>query len=113
MFGSKPFAGAREARLNFVGNKENAVFAADILEQLEVIAGRNDEAAFAENGLGNNCGDGLRRDGAFEGVFEMVREFRGRCSGGIAIWIREGNAVDVAREGLEACFVRMRLAGER
>src|SRR5580704_10178410 len=113
MFGSEPLAGAREARLNFVGDEEDAVLAANILEKLEVIAGRNNEAAFAENGLGDYGGDGFGCHGALEGVFEMMREFRRCCAGWIAIGIGKRNAVDVARERLEACFVRMSLASER
>src|ERR1700745_109722 len=45
MFGGEPFAGAGEAGLHFVSDEEDAVLAADILQELEVIARRNDEAA--------------------------------------------------------------------
>src|SRR6266404_6383386 len=51
MFRSEPFAGAREAGLHFVRDKENAVLTANVLEQLEIIARRNDEAALTKNGL--------------------------------------------------------------
>src|SRR5690242_1842053 len=54
MFGSEPFTSAREARLDFVGNEENAVLAADILQQLEVIARGDDKTAFAENRFGDD-----------------------------------------------------------
>src|SRR5208282_371626 len=113
MLGSKPFAGAREAGLDFVGNEENAVLAANILEKLEVIVRRNNEAAFAENGFDDQGSDGFRRNGALERVFEMMREFRGRRPGSIAIWIGKGNAVDIAGERLKARFIRMRFAGQR
>ena len=47
VFGGEPFAGAREAGLDFVGNEEDAVLAADGVERFEVVARRDDEAAFA------------------------------------------------------------------
>jgi len=50
MFGGEPFTGAGEAGLHFVGDEENAVLAADILQELEIIVRRNDEAAFARTG---------------------------------------------------------------
>src|SRR6266478_10035060 len=74
MFGGKPFAGAGEAGLHFVGDEENAVLAADILQQLEIIARGDDEAAFAENGFGDDGGDGFGSNGTLEGVFEVVRK---------------------------------------
>src|SRR5713226_4322560 len=57
MFGGEQLAGAGESGLHFVANEENTVLAADILQQLEIIARGNDEAAFAENGLGDDGGD--------------------------------------------------------
>src|SRR5439155_709266 len=62
MFGGKPFAGAGEAGLHFVDDEEDAVLAASILQQPEVVARRNDEAAFAEDRLGDYGGDGLGSD---------------------------------------------------
>src|SRR6266851_5155342 len=70
MFGGEPFASAGEAGLHFVGDEEDAVLAADSLQQLEIIARGNDEAAFTENGFGDHGGDGFGRDGTVEGVFE-------------------------------------------
>src|SRR5467141_1516973 len=113
MFGGEPFAGAGEAGLHFIGDEENAVFAADILEELEIIARRNDEAAFAKNGFGDDGSDGFRSDGTLEGIFEIMRKSFGRSAFFAAIGIGERNAVDVAGERLEAGFIRMRLAGER
>jgi hypothetical protein len=51
MFRSEPLAGARETGLHFVGNEENAVLAANVLEQPEIIARRNNKAAFPKNRL--------------------------------------------------------------
>src|SRR6266567_6172067 len=113
MFGSEPFAGASKTGLHFVGDEENAVLAADILKQLEIIARRNDEAALAENGLGDDGSDGFGSDGALEGVFEIMRESF-RCSTFFgAVGIGKRNAVNVAGKRLEAGFIRMRLAGKR
>src|SRR5882724_9056271 len=100
MFGSKPFAGAGEAGLHFVGDEENAVLAANVLQKLEIGARGNDEAAFAENGLGNDGGNGFRSNGTLEGVFEMLGEGFGGGAFFGAVRIGERNAVDVAGEGL-------------
>src|SRR6266550_2287280 len=72
MFGSEPFAGAGEAGLHFVGDEENAVLATDALQQLEIAGRRNDEAAFAENGLGDHGGDGFGSHRTLESVFEVM-----------------------------------------
>ena len=113
MFGGKPFAGAGEARLHFVGDKENAVLPADILQQLEVVARRNDKTAFTEDGLGDHGGDGFGSYGTLEGIFEMMSEsFRGGTLFA-AVGIGKRNAVDFAGERLEPGFIRMRFAGER
>src|SRR5204863_5105401 len=113
MFGGEPFAGAGEAGLHFVGDKENAVLAANVLQQLEVVARRNDEAAFAEDGFGDDGGDGFGSDDTLERVFEVVRESFGGGTFFAAIRISERNAVDVAGERREPGFIRMRFAGER
>ena len=112
MFGGEPFAGAGETGLHFVGDKENAVLAANILQQLEVVARRNDEAAFAEDGFGDDGGDGFGSDGTFERIFKMMRESFGGGSFFAAIRISERNAVNVAGERCEAGLIRMRFAGQ-
>src|SRR5260370_39308903 len=113
MFGGESYAGAGEAGLPFVGDEENAVFAADILQQLEVVARRNDKAAFPKNGLGDHRGDGFRSNGTLKGVFQVMRKsFRGG-SLFAAVRIGERNTVDVAGKGLEAGLIGMRLAGQR
>src|SRR5579883_1996348 len=112
MLGGKPAAGARETGLDFIGDEKNAVLAADVLENGEIAARRNDEAAFAEDRLGDDGSDGFRRYGALEGVLEMVSEGFGSRAGSAAVGIGEGDAIDIAGERLEAGFIRMRLAGE-
>src|SRR5437762_6591695 len=101
MFGGKPLAGAGETGLHFVGDKENAVLAANVLQELEVVARRNDEAAFAEDGFGDDGGDGFGSDDTLERVFEVVRESFGGGTFFAAMRISERNAVDVAGEGRE------------
>jgi len=113
MFRGEPLAGAGEARLYFVRDEENAVLAADVLQQLEVAGRGNDEAAFAENRLGNDGGDGFGSHGTLEGIFQIMGEGFRRGSFFTTVRIRERNTVDVAGKGLEARFVGMRLAGER
>src|SRR5256885_3048574 len=113
MFRGEPFAGTSESGLHFISDKENAVFAGDILQQLEVLARGNDEAAFTENRLGDDGGDGFRSHGTSEGVFQMIRESFGGGALFAAVRISKGNAVDIAGEGLKAGFVRMRFAGQR
>ena len=98
--------------MHFVSDEENAVLAANVLQQLEVAARRNDEAAFAKNRFGDDGGDGFRSDDTLEGVFEVVRESFGGGTFFAAIRISERNAVNVAGERREAGFIRMRFARE-
>src|SRR5262249_39676169 len=61
----------------------------------------------------NDGGDGFGGDVALESIFEMVSEcFGGRLAFG-AIFVGEGYAVNVAREGLKSCFIRMSFARQR
>src|SRR5258708_14727946 len=113
MFRGEPFAGACKTGLHFVSDEENAVFAACVLQQLEIITRGNNEAAFAENRFSDDGSDGFGGDGTLEGVFEIMREsFRcGTFFGAVGIGKR--NAVNVAGKRLAAGFIGMRLAGKR
>src|SRR4029077_19235665 len=113
MFGGEPFAGAGETGLHFVGDEEDAVLAADILQELEIVARWNDEAAFAENGFGDDGGYRFGGDGTLEGVFEVMRESFRSAAFFAAVGISERNTVNVAGERLETSFIRMCFAGER
>ena len=62
---------------------------------------RHDESAFALHRLHNHGRHRFRRHHALESVLQQRR--------GLAI----RHAVDIARERLEACLIRMRFAGER
>src|SRR5260221_5762476 len=113
MLACKPFPGARKARLHFVSDEENPVFAADFLQKCKVVFRRNDESTFAQDGLGNDRGHRLRRDVAFERVLKMMRKCLRRRAFLAAIGVGEGDAINVAGKWLKARLVRMRLAGER
>jgi hypothetical protein len=94
-------AGAGEAGLHFVGDEQNAVFAADLRHGGEPSRRRHDEAALALHRLHDQGGHRFSRHYALESIFKV--------RGGLAI----RHAVNVARERLEAGLVRMCLAGQR
>src|SRR5260370_5128549 len=98
-------AGARKAGLHFVGDEENAVFAADILEQLEVLARRNDEATFPENGLEDYGGGGFWSHGTLESIFQVMRGGFRRGAFFAPVPIGERDSVAIAGQGLESRFV--------
>src|SRR5215470_2357275 len=101
MFGGKPFAGAGKTRLNFIGDEQDAVLAANFLQQGKIVARRNNETAFAEDRFSDNRSDRLGRDGALEGVLKVMSKRFG-CG---ALFSSKGisvrDAVDVAGEGFE------------
>src|SRR5882724_1674540 len=112
MFGGEPLPCAGEAGLDFVGDEEDAVLAADFLQDREIIARRDDEATFTKNGFGDYGSYGFGSYCSLKGVFQIVGE--GFGGGGFfrAVRIGERDAVDVAGERLEAGFVGMGFAGE-
>ena len=57
-------AGAPPAGLHFVADEDAAVIAHDLLDDLEVLLGRRDEAAHALNRLGDEAGDAPAGGGA-------------------------------------------------
>src|SRR5258708_14627141 len=111
VLGGEPFAGAGEAGLHFVGDEEDAVLAADILQQLEVVARGNDEATFAENGFGDHGGGGFGSAGALEGVFEIMREGFGGGSPFAAVGREPTYAVAYAVDKVDAASIRVPRAG--
>ena len=58
-------AGAAEAGLDFIGNEQDVVAAADFGGVLDEARGRNQDARFALDGLKQE-GAGVGRDGGFE-----------------------------------------------
>src|SRR6266852_3382553 len=113
MFAGEPLPGAAKSGLHLIGNKQDAVFAANLLQNLEIISRRHNKAALAQNGFGNDRGHRFRRDLALECVFKMMSKALRVCAAFRTVRIREGNAVNVAGKRLKSSLVRMRLAGER
>src|SRR5713226_8295361 len=113
MFAGEPFPGAAKARLHLIRNKQDAVLAASLLQNLEIISRRHNEAAFAQNRFGNDRCHRLRRDLALERIFKVVGKALRVRAAPRTIRIREGNAINVAGKWLKSSLVRMRLAGER
>src|SRR5262245_62292796 len=64
MLDAEPFvASASPARLHFIADEDAAVLANDRDSLLEILFGRDDEAARARNRLGHKCGDLTRGRG--------------------------------------------------
>src|SRR5260370_2440463 len=113
MFAGEPLPGAAKSGLHLIRNKQDAVLAASLLQNLEIISRRHNKAAFAQNRFGNDRGHRFRRDLALECIFKMISEARCVCAALRTVRVREGNAVNVAGKRLKSSLVRMRLAGER
>src|SRR5260370_38661049 len=77
MLRSKPFSGAADSGLNFIGDEKNAVLAAHVVEDAEVVPRRHDKTTFAKHGLGNQRRDGLGSNNPLEGIFQMMPETLG------------------------------------
>ena len=84
MLRGKPLSGASDPRLYFIGDKQDSVFPANFLKELEEIPRRHDKAAFAQNWLRNHGGDRLRRDARLNtssrcrAKFSLVESFSAR-----------------------------------
>src|SRR5260370_2133035 len=74
MLRSKPFSGAADSGLDFIGDENNAVLAADVVEIAEVVPRRHDKTTFAKHGLGNHRRARLGIDNPFEGIFQLIGE---------------------------------------
>src|SRR6266581_2659682 len=109
MLGGKPFSGARDARLHLVSDEHDAVLAADVLENVEIAARRNNETALAKDRFRDYRSDGFGGDDALEGIFQVSCKTFCRGSFFAAIGISERNPVDFARKRSKTCLVRMRL----
>src|ERR1700674_2428210 len=107
MLRSEPFSGAADSGLDFIGDKNNAVLAADVVKDAEVVLRGHDKSAFAKHGLGNHRRDGLGRDNPFKSIFQMMRESFGGGSFLSAVGVGEWNPVNVARERCKPAFIRM------
>ena len=70
LLGGEEGSGAAEAGLDFVGDEDDAVLLAGGVEDFEEACGRDDESAFAEDWLDDDCGDLFGGDDSGEDVFE-------------------------------------------
>jgi hypothetical protein len=61
-----------KAGLDFVGDKEDAVLVEDLLDFTEIVERRNDDSAFAHDGLGDESGD-IASGGEADDVFDASR----------------------------------------
>src|ERR1700694_6290687 len=113
MLPSAPFSGAADSGLDFTGYKNNAVLAADVVKDAEVVPRGHDKSAFAKHGLGNHRRDRFGRDNPFKSIFQMMRESFGGVALLSAIGVGERNPVNVARERCKPGVIRMRLARQR
>src|SRR6266852_5608369 len=109
MLRSEPFSGAADSGLDFIGDKNNPVLAADVMKDAEVVLRGYDKSAFAKHRLGNHRRDRLGRDNPFEGIFQVMRESFRRGSLLSAVGVGKWNPVNVARERCKPRFIRMRL----
>ncbi len=73
LLASEERAGASDAGLHLVGNKEDAVLAANRDQLVEKLFGRRHEAAFAQHRLNDHSRHGFGCDDALERVFESMR----------------------------------------
>ena len=97
-------AGAGHARLDLVGDEDDAVGGAPVLERGEVAVGGHDEAALALDGLDDEAGQ-------VGGPDRLLEVADGACGRGGAVEtvvqrVGVGGAVHVAGEGAEADRVR-------
>src|SRR5882762_11556112 len=110
MLRSEPFSGAADSGLDFIGDENNAVLAADVVKDAEVVPGWHDKSAFAKHRLRNHRRDRLGRDNPFEGIFQMMRKSFGGGALLSAVGLGKWNPVNFARERCKPGFIRMRLA---
>jgi len=116
VFHGKHLAGAANAALNLIGNKDNAIIPANLEQPGEVLGRRGNEAAFAHDRFRDQGGCAFAGHLADEEVLEVVGA--GHVAGRVgeaeraAIAIGAGHAVDVGHEGAEPEFVGLDLAGE-
>ncbi|CAM2137885.1 hypothetical protein PT2222_100011 [Paraburkholderia tropica] len=110
VFHREQLAGAREARLHFVGDQQDAVRVADLAQAAHEVRRRLVEAAFALNRFEDDRGDALRIDVGLEQHLDVLERV-GRADAVDRVGVRR--VVDVGRERTEVQLVRRDLAGER
>ena len=95
-------AGATAARLHLVGDVEDPVPLAELLQRGDELGRHRDEAAFALHRLEHDAGDRVRRDVLLEQELEPGERVLGRDT---AVRVRRRRAVDLGGERPEALLV--------
>jgi hypothetical protein len=113
VFGCKEPTGPPAARLNLIGDEEDAVGATDLLEAREEVRGRNDEPAFPLHRLDDHRGHGggvyHRQKGALQ---RLERRLPGIIAVRAPIRVRKRHPVDLRGERPEPRLVRGEAAGK-
>src|SRR5579863_7506106 len=115
MFDCEHGPGATEARLNFIGNKQDSVLLAESLERAQEAWRSNHEATFALYWFNHNGRDLIGCDLADKHALKFLNTVvRSLGWGHIhAIGIRERCAVEFRRVGAKAIFIRLDFSSHR
>jgi ParB family chromosome partitioning protein len=105
----EPRAGARETRLDLVGDQEDAALVADPAQLTQELERRDVIAAFALHRLDDDGRDPL---GLGIGAEQEIQRGQRVLDLDPVQRVRERGAIDVAREGAELVLVRADLAGQ-
>ena len=108
---------AAKSRLHFIGDEHDSVPVANLLHDTQELLRRRHKSAFAEHRLDDHRRHRLRGHDTHKCIFQVMRAMHGaagvrqpvRAAVAICVW----DAVNIARERLEARLIRMRLAGQR
>ena len=110
MLHGEPLAGAPEARLDFIGDEDDAVLVAEFAQAHHEFLGRHIEAALALHRLDDDGGDARRLDIGLEQPFDGVH---GIVDADALVLDRERHMPDAAGERTELRLVGHDLAGQR
>ncbi len=117
MLAREHLAGPRHARLDLVGDEDDAVLPAVFGQPGQESLTGDDHATFTLHGLGQHARDAVPTDLLVHGGDRKLRagfatQLRRRSSGA-AVGVAERHAVDLGCERPESRLVRHRLGGER
>ena len=110
MFHGEELAGAAEARLDFVGDQQDAVVVAELAQAHHEFLRRDVEAAFALHRLDDDGGDARGLHIGLEQPLDGMHRVLHRDA---LVRDREGHMPDARRHGAELGLVGKHLAGER
>src|SRR2546422_1673475 len=91
--------------LHLVDDEHDPVVVADAAYALEELRRRDDETAFALDGLDHDCRDGFGGDGGHERTLERSKR---SCRSRPSVVLREREPVDLGRERTEPFLAGMR-----